>query len=187
MINNLFLGLVHYPVYNKHNETVSTSITNLDVHDISRTCLTYGVKQFFIINPQDSQRQIFFRLKKFWDTDIAKEYNISRFNAFNIIKFSDSIEEATKLIKMEFKTNPILITTSARSFKNTVNSDNIKNILQLDSPKLILFGTAHGLTEDVIEKSDFLLEKISGVSEYNHLSVRSAVAITLDRLFRVCK
>lgn len=187
MINNVFVGLVHYPVYNKNREKVCTSITNLDLHDISRTCKTYGVKKFFIINPQNSQKQIFLRLKKFWDSNIAKDYNISRFNAFNIIEFAESIEATENKIKNTFSQNPILITTSARSIKKSTKPVELKKIFRQDIPKLILFGTAYGLTDEIIEKSKILLEKILGVSHYNHLSVRSAVAITLDRLFTVCK
>ena len=41
MRNNLFVSLVHYPVYNKNEEIVATSVTNFDIHDISRTSKTY--------------------------------------------------------------------------------------------------------------------------------------------------
>jgi tRNA (guanine37-N1)-methyltransferase len=49
-------------------------------------------------------------------------------------------------------------------------------------PWLILFGTGHGLAAEVLERADVALPPIRpGV--YNHLSVRAAAAITLDRLF----
>ena len=47
---------------------------------------------------------------------------------------------------------------------------------------LILFGTAWGLAQEVIEAGDGILPPITGTGDYNHLSVRSAAAITLDRL-----
>jgi hypothetical protein len=47
---------------------------------------------------------------------------------------------------------------------------------------LILFGTGHGLVADVVLGADALLPPIVGPSDYNHLSVRSAAAIVLDRL-----
>ena len=50
-------------------------------------------------------------------------------------------------------------------------------------PWLILFGTGSGLTDGVLEQCDHLLDPIEGAGEYNHLSVRGAVAIILDRLF----
>ena len=50
-------------------------------------------------------------------------------------------------------------------------------------PTLILFGTAHGLHPDVIDRADVVIEPIEGAADYNHLSVRAAAAITFDRLF----
>lgn len=38
------------------------------------------------------------------------------------------------------------------------------------------------MTREMMEKFDYILEPIHGTGEYNHLSVRSAVAIILDRL-----
>ena len=48
---------------------------------------------------------------------------------------------------------------------------------------LLLFGTGWGMTNEVMNKADLILEPIRGKAEYNHLSVRAAVAIILDRLF----
>ncbi len=49
-------------------------------------------------------------------------------------------------------------------------------------PLLMLFGTGWGLSKEVLEMANHRLAPIRGVSDYNHLSVRSAVAIILDRL-----
>ena len=49
---------------------------------------------------------------------------------------------------------------------------------------LLLFGTGWGFTEDFLSSVDYILEPIKGIKEFNHLSVRSAVAITLDRIYR---
>ena len=35
---NLYLGLVHYPIYNKNMQVIATAVTNFDIHDI---CLLY--------------------------------------------------------------------------------------------------------------------------------------------------
>jgi hypothetical protein len=50
-------------------------------------------------------------------------------------------------------------------------------------PTLLLFGTGHGLSDRVLQRAEVFLEPIRGPSAFNHLSVRAAVAITLDRLF----
>ena len=48
---NLYLGLVHYPIYNKNMQVIATAVTNFDIHDISRTARTYDVKKYFLIHP----------------------------------------------------------------------------------------------------------------------------------------
>ncbi len=50
-----------------------------------------------------------------------------------------------------------------------------------ETPLFLLFGTGWGLTQEVKDSSDYVLAPIEGKG-YNHLSVRSAVAIILDRL-----
>ncbi|MDF2570659.1 MAG: hypothetical protein K0R55_2263, partial [Sporomusa sp.] len=54
----VYLGLVHYPIYNKNNEIVTTAITNFDIHDIARTARTYDLLKYFIIHPLDSQKAL---------------------------------------------------------------------------------------------------------------------------------
>jgi hypothetical protein len=46
---------------------------------------------------------------------------------------------------------------------------------------LLLFGTGQGLSPACIERVDFILPPVSGITDFNHLSVRSAAAIVLDR------
>ena len=50
-------------------------------------------------------------------------------------------------------------------------------------PALVLFGTGWGLAEEVVERCDRMLEPISGAGDYNHLSLRVALGIILDRIF----
>ena len=46
---DLYLGLVHYPIYNKHMKVIATAVTNFDIHDIARTARTYDVKKYFLL------------------------------------------------------------------------------------------------------------------------------------------
>ncbi len=43
---NIDIALVHFPVYNKSGDVVTSSVTTLDVHDISRISRTYAVGTF---------------------------------------------------------------------------------------------------------------------------------------------
>jgi hypothetical protein len=48
---------------------------------------------------------------------------------------------------------------------------------------LILLGTGWGLADALIPSVSRVLAPIEGASAWNHLSVRSAGAVILDRLF----
>ena len=171
MRDNIYVGLVHYPVYNKNNVVVATSVTNFDIHDISRTCRTYDIKKYFIITPVDAQKELTSRIIGYWN------------EAFENTELEDSVQSAIKTIEKIEGKKPKIITTSAKIFPNTVGYDDLgKEMVEDDSPYLILFGTGWGLTNEIMDLSYKILEPIRGKTKYNHLCVRSAVSIILDRL-----
>jgi len=55
---NLAIALLHYPVYNKRREVVTTALTNLDLHDIARSSRTFGLERFYIVTPSAEQRNL---------------------------------------------------------------------------------------------------------------------------------
>ena len=57
-----------------------------------------------------------------------------------------------------------------------------KEIINSDKAVFLLFGTAWGLHHDAIDDADYVLKAIEGNSPYNHLSVRAAAGIIIDRL-----
>jgi len=179
--NRIYVGLVHYPVYNKQQEVITTSITNLDIHDIARTCRTYQVKNYFVINPLSTQKELMQRIMKFWRSAIAGKYNPDRVSALSIINYQPSIETAQEYIKNQEGIDPIIVTTTALRRQNQIDFREFKQ-LDLSKPVLILFGTGNGLVEQLHRQADHILAPVRADSSYNHLSVRSAVAIVLDRL-----
>lgn len=178
MESNIYLGLVHHPVNNKFGDVVTTSITNLDIHDISRSCKTFGIKKFFVITPLETQEKLLNRILKFWKSDIAKEYNTDRVQALSLIEYATDIESAVQQISLQ-EEDCLVITTTATKLKDQINIQDLKN---LSKPVLLLFGTGNGLSSQVHEQADYILKPINGKGNYNHLSVRSAVAIVLDRI-----
>jgi len=155
----------------------------MDVHDISRSCLTYGVKKYFLIHPNQRQREIFERLLSFWKTDIAAFYNQHRVDALTVIDFAISIEETTQLINNQEGNDPIIITTTARHRQDQIGFEFTKRLIETtERPILLLFGTGNGLHDSIHEMADHVLIPIQATAKYNFLSVRSAVAIILDRL-----
>jgi hypothetical protein len=78
---------------------------------------------------------------------------------------------------------PTVLATCAREKHSGVWSyREVRQKISAGESFLILFGTAWGLAREVIEAGDGILPPITGSGSYNHLSVRSAAAIILDRL-----
>ena len=171
-------------MYNKINDIVATSVTNFDIHDISRTCRTYDIENYFIITPLDAQKELTGRIIGFWQEGCGIEFNKNRNEAFEHTRLMDSIEDCIKKITEKEGKEPRIITTSAKTFPNSVSYKELSSeIYDDENPYFLLFGTGWGLTDEIMEMSYKILNPIRGKTEYNHLSVRSAVSIILDRLF----
>jgi hypothetical protein len=181
-MSSLYIGLVHYPVLNKHNETVQTSVTNLDIHDIARSASTFGVKRYFIITPDETQQEFVNKIISFWQAESGQTYNADRSKALSKITLTESIATSKKMITTQEGMQPIVITTTARQMNNQIDTEKLSQLYQANQPLLILFGTGHGLIETIHDEEDYILKPIEGIDGYNHLSVRSAVAIILDRI-----
>ncbi len=179
---NLYIALLHHPVYNKRGDIVTTCITGFDLHDIARSAVTYGVKKYFVVNPLPAQREFARRIFEFWMDDTSLEFNWTRAEAFKLISIKAELDEAIdEITELEGK-RPRIIGTSAKPTGKLAYKQLRAEMEGSDRPYLILFGTGWGMAETVFEKTDAVLEPISGRSDYNHLSVRSATAIILDRL-----
>lgn len=184
MREKVFLGLVHYPVYNKNKDVVATSVTNFDIHDISRTCRTYDISKYFIITPVDAQQELTARILGFWQEGDGIDFNKDRNEAFENTLLASSIEESVKKIEELTGKKPKIVTTSAKTFPNTLSFNDLSEKIYNDNEVyLLLFGTGWGLIQEVMDMSTYILEPIRLNTRYNHLSVRAAVAIILDRLF----
>ncbi len=189
MIENqaAYLALVHHPIENKKGEIVTTSVTNLDIHDIARSCRTYGIKKYFIVTPLKPQQELIQRLLEHWKAHEASEYNPYRQSALDLVQLVHSIDEAKDLIAhWEGECEPLVAVTGAKIDEPDGDEGSLRQKIRLDKkPLLLLFGTGYGLTSEIFQKADFRLKKIMGSAhdQYIYLSVRSAVAIYCDRLF----
>ncbi|ADG82890.1 RNA methyltransferase [Thermincola potens] len=178
----LYIGLLHYPVYNKNMNVITTSITNLDIHDIARTACTYDIARYYVIHPLDTQRRLIGDILNYWQEGYGASYNPDRKEAFQRVKLIDTLDSAMQEIEKVEGQVPKLITTDARIYPNTISYKEMRKLLDTGDPYLLLFGTGWGIEKETMLKSDYILEPIYGAGPYNHLSVRSAVAIILDRL-----
>ncbi|MEA3487085.1 MAG: RNA methyltransferase [Thermodesulfobacteriota bacterium] len=183
MCKNLYIALLHYPVYNKKGDVVTTAVTNMDIHDISRTARTYGVKGFYIITPIEQQQAFVERILHHWQKGYGITYNPSRKQAFDIVRLEGTLDDAITAISQETEGKVNVVVTSASPRKKQLTCEDLKEKMSGSREGfLIVFGTGWGIAEEVIGKADFFVEPIRGNSDYNHLSVRSATAVTLDRL-----
>ncbi len=95
----------------------------------------------------------------------------------------DSLEEAAADVAGRRRRRPTIVATSAKMRPNAISfADLRRKIWREDGDCLLVFGTGHGIAEEVLESSDHVLKPVEGRGVYNHLSVRSAVAIIVDRL-----
>lgn len=178
----LYTGLVHYPVYNKNREKIASAVTNLDLHDISRISKTYGAKKFFVVTPLTDQQEFTKSLINHWKSGFGASYNVDRKEAIEVIEITASIEDAVnKIFEIEGE-RPVTIATCASKVKDSITFSKAKEIIKSNKAVLLLFGTAWGLHNDMIDRADFVLKSIKGNSDYNHLSVRAAAGIIIDRL-----
>ncbi|TDX51962.1 RNA methyltransferase [Orenia marismortui] len=178
-----YLALVHNPVYNKRMEVITTTVTNFDLHDIARSSRTYNVKKYYIVNHLKSQQNLVNKMREYWSGDFGSEYNPDRKEAFSVIDVKSELDDVIEDIKEIEGEDPVLVTTDARIYPNTITYKDLREKIHTeDRPYLVLLGTGWGLTKEVMTSTEYILEPVYGAGDYNHLSVRSAAAIILDRL-----
>ena len=178
----VYLALVHYPVYNKKKEEVVSSITTLDIHDISRICKTYNVASFFVITPLKAQQELVSRMIRHWQTGFGAEYNPTRKQALSKTVIKNSLEDVIDTLEEKYGEKPKTVATGAKKASQCVSYSKLSKEMANPENILLIFGTGWGLAKGIFEKVDFILEPIKGIGEYNHLPVRAAIAIILDRL-----
>ena len=184
-----YVALVHHPVLDKHGRVVTTAITNLDVHDIARATRTFGLARYFVVTPIEAQRQLVARILWHWTSGQGREHNDKRSDALARVTVVPTLADARAAIRAEAGAQPFVVATGARPRSGTWGFGELAT--PDGRPLLLVFGTGWGLAEEVFAAADATLAPITGsgagsgegAADYNHLSVRSAVAIVLDRLF----
>lgn len=180
---NLAIALVHYPVYNKLREVVTTALTNLDLHDIARSSRTFGLDRFYIVTPSKDQQALALRITGHWQEGWGAAYNPDRKEALDIVRVKDTLNDAVQDFQAGFAAPVKTVITGASRRPGSTSCQEFRRMLgNTKQPYLLLLGTGWGLTEKCFDSADLILEPIAGAGVYNHLSVRSAAAIMLDRL-----
>ncbi len=179
-MTQLYLALVHHPIVNKRGELITTSVTNMDIHDIARSCRTFGFENYFIVTPLKPQQELISRILGHWNSDLANDYNPDRQSALSYIRVVDDLDQAIGQIEQRGNGRPLLAVTAAQMKQIDGGTQQLREMAQVDNrPLLLILGTGWGLHPQVLERADFRLKPIYGSAQdgYNHLSVRSAAAL----------
>jgi hypothetical protein len=180
-MNNLSIALVHHPVRDREGATVTTAITNMDLHDMARSARTFAARPFYVVHPIDAQRALAERIREHWVAGSGRARIPDRAIALEVVKVMPTLQDVYD--ELGGRDRIELWTTAAKGRSSAIHFPEARKRLAVAERRvLLLFGTGWGLTEELLEDADVCLEPIFGPTDYNHLSVRAACAITLDRL-----
>lgn len=176
------VALVHYPVVNRNGGVIGSAITNLDLHDIARACATYGCTTYWVVTPFREQQELAGEIVAHWTQGYGGQVNPDRRQALSGIAVRATLEETVAGAEAIHGSRPFILATCARQQERTVSWTQARARIAQGQPVLLLLGTAWGLSSDVLAGVDGVLPPIRGATGFNHLSVRSAASIMLDRL-----
>lgn len=176
------VALLHHPVVDRQGETVTTAITNLDLHDIARSAYTYGVSPFFVAHPVQAQRELARRVREHWVEGSGARRIPDRRPPMSELRIVETLDEAIAALNPPVS----LWATSARNDAGRLSFSRARELLASGSEGsvLIVLGTGWGLAREVFDRAEQVLAPIESPRSdgYNHLSVRAAAAIIFDRL-----
>jgi tRNA (guanine37-N1)-methyltransferase len=176
------LALIHYPVCNKNGEIIGSAVTNLDLHDIARAGKTFGVDTFYVVTPFADQQELVRSILAHWQTGHGATYNAKRKQALALVRVCQDMAELYGEVENKWGRRPRVLATSARHQERGEDFYETRRRMLAGEPHLLLFGTGWGMAPEAFSGVDAFLPPVSGTGQYNHLSVRSAAAIVLDRL-----
>lgn len=180
----LAIALVHYPILDRAGGEVTSAITNVDLHDLARSARTYGATDVFIVHPVEAQRLLAERVREHWVDGSGKRRIPDRAPALDLLRVVPSLEDAYSALGGREHIEVWTTAASSRWGATTTFIDARQRLSASARPIILLFGTGWGLPERIIRAADVRIEPINAASDtaYNHLSVRAACAIALDRL-----
>jgi len=181
--------LIHHPVLDRGAAVVTSAITNIDLHDISRSALSFGLSDFFVVHPVEAQRTLALRIRSHWVEGSGGKRIPDRMPALGAMRVVSTLAEAIENLGAGADGPVELWTTAARpsDTKPLTFTEGRSRITAEGPPILVCFGTGWGLAPEIHAQAAFQLEPIRSprADGYNHLSVRAAAAIIFDRLLGV--
>lgn len=183
MSRPLTVALLHHPVLDRGGEVITTAVTNLDVHDIARSAYTFGATGFVVVHPVGAQRELVRRIRDHWVDGSGGRRIPDRRPAMQALSIVSALDDALALAGPGAE----LWVTSAAVGGTLPVVEARRRLREDGGPVVLLFGTGWGLAPEVRARAAERLEPIRSprADGYNHLSVRAAAAIYLDRLLGI--
>jgi hypothetical protein len=181
----LAIALVHHPVLDAQGGVVTGALTNIDVHDLARSARTYGCSDFFVVHPVSAQRELARRIVEHWTTGSSAKRIPDRKEALSTVRDVARLEDAVEALSDAGARPEVWVTAARRDLGQTTGWADARRALGREDERravLLVFGTGWGLAPEITDRADAILEPIHGPGAWNHLSVRAACAIALDRL-----
>lgn len=182
-MSKLYVALLHDGMVDKTGKSVTTSLTLNDMQDLARSSRTFGVEKLFVVHSTPAMRKLAKRLQTHWLSGFGSTYNADRKEAMSFLYIASDLEEILMAVEKETGKLPKLVATSAKKGPGRIPYSQFRADLEKsDDSFILMFGTGWGMGPELMDRANIILEPIDGPGEYNHLSVRSACAISLDRI-----
>lgn len=173
------IALVHHPVLDRRGDVVTSAVTNLDIHDLARLATTYNLSRYYLVTPAAEQQRLASRIVGHWQQGAGASYNPDRCHALDCLQIMNSFAEALADWRCLAGSEGLALLTGANHQEGLDYPQ--AQTLATTRPLMLVLGTGHGLAPDIYESDRPCLAAVRA-GRYNHLSVRTAAAIMLDRL-----
>ncbi len=173
------IALVHSPVLDRRGDVVTSAVTNLDIHDLARLATTYNLSRYYLVTPAVEQQLLTSRIIGHWQQGAGASYNPDRCQALDCLQVVNSFDDALSDWRSLVGPEGVALLTGAKH-ENGLDYPQAQS-LATDQPVMLVFGTGHGLAPQIYLSDRPCLAPVRA-GQYNHLSVRTAAAIMLDRL-----
>lgn len=173
--------LIHHPILDREHAVVTGAITNLDLHDISRSSHTYGLQAYYVAHPIAAQRELAARVREHWLTGSGSRRIPDRVPPMRDLQIVSSLDEALSACGAGAE---LWVTSANASGPCLQHAEARARLAEEGPPVLLAFGTGWGLADEVMSRAHETLAPIISprADGFNHLSVRAAAAIIFDRL-----
>lgn len=179
MLKPMAIALVHHPVLDRRGDVVTSAVTNLDIHDLARLATTYGLCRYYIVTPAVEQQLLTARIVKHWQEGYGASYNPDRRLALDCLQVMNSLDLAfADWCSLNGQEGVVVLTGAGH--ENGIDYADARE-LAAQQPVLLVFGTGHGLARELYTSERPCLAPVRA-GRYNHLSVRTAAAVVIDRL-----